>query len=125
MCNNICAKKRLLDKCNVVYQYSCQIANCKSQNTTYISNTTTSLSRRLTTHLQNGSIKKHTKNTHNAILTREILVNNTTVLDSVTEIRKLHYLEAIYINLYKPNINVQGGNSAITLPSDREIRESL
>ena len=75
--------------------------------------------------MQNGSIKKHTRNSHNATLTREMLVNNTTVLDRETEMRKFHYLEAIYINLYKPDINVQGGNSAITLPSDRVIRGPL
>ena len=123
MCNNLCAKKRQLDRCNVVYQYSCQIANCKSQNTTYIGNTATSLSRRLTMHLQSGSIKNHTRDAHNTTLTRDMLVNNTIVLDSVPETRKLHFLEAIYIDSYKPNMNIQGGNSTITLPSNRYIRE--
>ena len=87
----------------------------------YIGNTTTSLSRRLTTHLQNGSIKNHTRDSHNTTLTRDMLVDNTIILDSAPDVTKLHYLEAIYINLYKPYINVQGGVGTITLPSDRVV----
>ena len=119
MKNNQSTKKRPLDKCNVVYQYSCQIANCKSQNNTYIGMCSTSLSRRLTMHLANGSIKNHTKDVHNEHRKREMLVENTTILDSVSERKKLQYLEAIYINVYKPIINVQGGAGAIALPSSR------
>ena len=94
--NNTHDKKRLLDKSNVVYKYTCQIANCKSQNITYIGNTTTSLSRRLTMHLQNGSIKNHTRDVHNSQLTREMLVANTEIIDHRSNIKKLKYLEAIY-----------------------------
>ena len=119
MKNNLCAKTRPLDKCGVVYQYSCQIANCKSQNTTYIGMCTTSLSRRLTTHLANGGIEKHTRNEHNVTLTRDMLVQNTIILDKIPDRRKLQYLEALYINLYKPIINIQGGFHAIALPSSR------
>ena len=119
MKNNLCAKKRPLDKCNVIYQYSCQIANCQSQASTYIGMCSTSLSRRLTMHLANGSIKNQTRNEHNEALTRDMLVENTTILDSVPERKKLLYLEAIYINMYKPIINVQGGVGTLTLPSLR------
>ena len=41
-----------------------------------------------------------------------------------SEFNKLQYWKAIYINMYKPGINVQGGVGAITFPSDREIRET-
>ena len=119
--NNPNNKKRLLDKCNVVCKYTCEIANCKSQNVTYFGHTTTSLSRRLTMHLQNGNIKKHTKEVHDMPLTREMLVENTEVIDSVLNVRKLKYLEAIYINIYKPPLNVQGIN-CIVLPSARQTQ---
>ena len=119
--NNLNSKKRPLDKCNVVYKYTCAIANCQSQNITYFGHTTTSLSRRLTMHLQNGNIKKHTADVHNVPLTREMLVNNTEIVDSVSNDKKLKYLEAIYINVNKPPLNVQGINSII-LPSDRQAQ---
>ena len=70
-------------------------------------------------HLTNGSIKNHTRNVHNEILTRDMLVENTAILDSVPDRKKLLYLEAIYINMYKPIINVQGGVGTLTLPSSR------
>ena len=119
--NNLHKKERPIDRCNVVYRYTCQVANCTSQNNTYIGHTTTSLSRRLTMHLQAGSIKSHTQEKHDSPLTREMLVDNTKIIDSVPNLRKLKYLEAIYINIYKPSLNIQGIN-AIVLPSDREIR---
>ena len=74
-------------------------------------------------HLQAGSIKSHTQEKHDSPLTREMLVDNTKIIDSVPNLRKLKYLEAIilYINMYKPSLNIQGIN-AIVLPSDREIR---
>ena len=93
--------------------------DCKSQITSYIGMCTTSLSRRLTMHLANGSIKNHTRDTHNQTLSRTMLVQNTTVLDSVQEKKKMQYMEALYINMYKPIINVQGGTGVITLPSLR------
>ena len=121
--NNVNGKNRPLDKCNVVYKYTCAIANCKSQNITYFGSTT-SLSRRLTMHLQNGNIKKHTREVHDLPLTREMLVENTEGVDSVPNVRKLKYLEAIYINIYKPSLNVQGINS-IVLPSHRQMQTSV
>ena len=72
-------------------------------------------------HLQNGNIKKHTADVHNVPLTREMLVNNTEIVDSVSNDKKLKYLEAIYINVNKPPLNVQGINSII-LPSDRQAQ---
>ena len=75
-------------------------------------------------HLQNGSIKKHTQDSHGATLTRDVIVNNTIMLDRISDYRRLQYLEAIYINVYKPNINIQGGVMPITLPSDREARQT-
>ena len=117
--NNLNSKKRPLDKCNVVYKYTCAIANCKSQNISYFGHTTTSLSRRLTMHLQNGNIKKHTIEVHGTPLTREMLVENTEIIDSIANDKTLKYLEAIYININKPPLNVQGIN-AIVLPSERQ-----
>lgn len=90
----------------------------------YIGNTTTSPSRRLTVHVQNGSIRNHTRETHDAPLTREMLEPNTEIIDNVSDAKRLKYLEAIlYINIHKPPLNVQGIN-AIILPSDRERRRN-
>ena len=70
-------------------------------------------------HLQNGNIKKHTIEVHGTPLTREMLVENTEIIDSIANDKTLKYLEAIYININKPPLNVQGIN-AIVLPSDRQ-----
>ena len=72
-------------------------------------------------HLQNGNIKNHTREVHDMPLTREMLVESTEIVDSELNDKKLKYLEAIYINTYKPPLNVQGINS-IVLPSDRQTQ---
>ena len=48
----------------------------------YIGETTTSLSRRLTMHLQNG-IRKHFNEKHQEALTRNILESNTKILKEI------------------------------------------
>ena len=75
-------------------------------------------------HLQNGNIKNHTREVHNMSLTREMLVENTEVIDSISNDKKLKYLEAIYINVYRPPLNVQGSNFLV-LPSDRHTQTSV
>ena len=68
-------------------------------------------------HLANGGIQKHTKNVHKTTLTRDMLEKNTIILDMMSDRKRLQYLEALYINLYIPIINIQGGFNAIALPS--------
>ena len=71
-------------------------------------------------HLQSGAIKNHTISVHQANLTRQMLINNTKILDKEQNARKLAYLELIYIKAHKPSINIQGTAQAVILPSLRD-----
>ena len=77
--------------------------------------TTTTLSRRLTMHLQSGAIKKHSLQAHNQILTREILVNNTKYIHSETNFTRLQVAEALLIQKLRPKINNQDTGTSRTL----------
>ena len=99
--------KQPSEKSHVVYRFSCKQGNCESLNTTYIGMTTTKLSRRLTYHLTAGAPKNHMKNHHNTTLTREILIENTEIIDCCTDPRRLPILEALYIKELKPSLNAQ------------------
>ena len=78
---------------------------------------TTTLSRRLTYHLQNGTPKNHTSQAHNTPLTRQMLVENTTILDTSSDRKRLQIKEALYIDLKKPEMNIQIGSTSVPLPS--------
>ena len=61
MNNNPTRDKSMLKQSNVIYSYKCPFEDCTlRQNCKYIGHTTTSLSRRITMHLQNGGPKTHT-----------------------------------------------------------------
>ena len=98
--SNLIMKNNVHDKCNdlsktgVVYQYTCPLGDCKLQNNSYIGMSTTTLSRRLTSHLQNGTPKNHTLQVHGTALTREMLVENTISLDTSDDKRRLQVKEA-------------------------------
>ena len=106
-----------ISRVGVIYQYFCQLGDCKLQNNSYIGMTTTTLSRRLTSHLQAGTPKMHTIQKHNIHLTREMLVNNTTILDGDNNKKRLQIKEALYISNKKPTMNIQIGTTSIQLPS--------
>ena len=96
--NNLSADPSTLKKTNVVYQYKCTHGDCARQhNGSYIGLTTTTLGRRITMHLQDGGPKRHLRDTHNTRLSRQDMVDNTTVLCKCTNRRKLHALEAVYM----------------------------
>ena len=60
MNNNLSKENSLLKANNVVYEFKCTVGDCaRRSNSTYIGYTTTSLSRRLTMHLQTGAPKQH------------------------------------------------------------------
>ena len=58
-------------------------------------------------HLQNGAPDKHIKSTHNSSLTRNMMVENTSILTRCTNRKKLMVLEAVYIRDRDPLINRQ------------------
>ena len=58
-----------LKQCNVVYRYKCQTRCCALlPNSGYIGSITTSLSKRLTMHLQNGGPQIHSRTKHDCHL---------------------------------------------------------
>ena len=68
--------------------------------------TSTTLSRRLTMHLNNGAPFQHYLKKHNENLTREILVNNTKIIFRSSDINRLSIAEALLIKETGPLINV-------------------
>ena len=96
-----------LKRTNVVYKFSCPHEGCRPHAEHYIGVTTTTLSRRLTMHLQEGAIKQHMKNKHNTELTRQTLVQNTQIIASTNDTRKLAILEALHIHEQRPSLNTQ------------------
>ena len=101
-------KNNHLQKTNVIYQYSCPEGGCRLLNRDkYIGATTTSLSRRLTMHLREGAIKKHAKEEHGQDITRKTLTENTDVIHSCNDHRRIWITEALYIREYSPHLNKQ------------------
>ena len=92
---------------NVVYMYRCPHGDCKLRNTTYVGHTKTSLSRRLTCHLQTGAPRQHTLEEHGYNITRSDLVNNTKILATEKCQKRLQILEAVIIRENSPTLNIQ------------------
>jgi len=108
MKNNLTQDNRTLKRTNVIYKFSCPIEDCVLQNNAnYIGMTRTTLSRRLTMHLQSGNIKTHMRDKHNSNLTREQLVSNTSIINHDPDFKRLQICEAILIMENNPSINVQ------------------
>ena len=100
-------KKEKLKRTNVVYKFSCPNEDCRLRSVNYIGVTSTSLSRRLTMHLKEGAPKEHMEKEHKVKLSRIMMTENTDIIDSAHDIRKLHILEALHILEQKPLINKQ------------------
>ena len=113
--NNITKPIPKLQQTSLVYEYKCSIGDCEHQENSYIGLTTNTLSRRLTLHLSNGAPKLHTSHKHDMTLTRQMLENNTKILAKESDYNKLHILEALFIQHFKPHINKQDTGSTRTL----------
>ena len=108
MKNNPTRDTDLLKQTNVIYSYKCTLGDCALRpNCNYIGLTTTSLSRRITMHLQSGGPKTHSDTHHGHRLTRQDMTKNTSILDECSDVRRLHMLEAVYIRDRDPLINRQ------------------
>ena len=125
MKNNLSDNTSDMNRTGVVYQYTCPIGDCKLRKISYVGMTTTTLSRRLTSHLQTGSPKTHTLQEHGITLTREMLVNNTDIIDASSDKRRLQIKEALHILQIKPTMNVQIGSTSIPLPSFNRLSQEL
>ena len=125
MVNNMFKKQtkhktnRHLQRTNVIYQFSCPEEGCRLLNRDkYIGATTTSLSKRLTMHKQQGALNNHMNKEHNRDITRNVLVENTKIMCSSNDQRRLWVLEALYIREHSPHINKQlykSGCATLTL----------
>ena len=116
--NSPAQKNETTQKSHVVYKFSCKRGNCEVLNNSYIGMTTTKLSRRLTFHLAAGAPKKHLREEHGTQLTREILEENTEILEICGDSRRLAILEALYIIEMDPKLNIQADDLK-SLPSIR------
>ena len=106
MCNKPTVTKSLM-KTNVVYKFDCPSEDCRLRQNSYVGFTWTTLSRRLTMHKQNGAIKTHMEKAHNTTLTRQHLVDNTAIIHSHRDPRRIEIIEAIHIRDFTPSINLQ------------------
>ena len=91
--NNQCPPTPTLKKTNLIYKFTCTHGDCKHQNNSNIGLTTTSLSRRLTMHLSSGATKQHTFDTHKIKLDRATIVQNTSIIRSVSDPIVFPYLK--------------------------------
>ena len=71
--------------------------------------------RRLTYHLQNGSIKDHEHQCNKMKLTRTKIVENTKILHKFSEYHKLAIMESILVNFLRPELNEQDTGKRRTL----------
>ena len=108
MKNNLSCVPSLLRSTNVVYKFKCTLGDCaRLPNSTYIGHTSTTVSRRITMHLQEGGPLRHLDRCHNVPLTRDMMVCNTSILARCSDKRRLQILEAVYIRDMDPIINRQ------------------
>ena len=112
--NNRTRKKDdILQQTNLVYQFKCPLPHSKVEQ--YIGHTKTKLSRRLTMHLQSGSIRQHFETIHHRKLTREVLVANSNIVVKEYDPLRLKIKEALYIQKLCPSINKQFEKFSTTL----------
>ena len=109
MRNNLQPPPKVIQQTNVVYSFKCPILQCqaKQPTETYIGMTQTSVSRRLTMHLQSGSILQHFLNSHNRKPTRSELTENTSIIAKADNRYILAVKEALLILHHDPSINRQ------------------
>ena len=93
-----------LQRTNILYKYECNVGDCEPQ--TYIGYTRTTLSRRITMHLQSGAPLKHSQDFHSSTLNREQMVSNTSIIRQENDFNRLEIMEALYIKYTKPAINL-------------------
>ena len=113
--NNLNSTSDPLKQTNVVYSYKCNIGDCALQTVNYIGETTNTLSKRISGHIQSGAPKQHTQTIHNISLSREQMVQNTKILYHAPDFLCLTIMEALLIRRDKPVINQQDTGIVRTL----------
>ena len=116
--NNTAPEAVKTQKSHVVYRFTCNRGNCEVLPASYIGMTTTTLSRRLSYHLNAGAPKQHLRSEHGITLTRKMLEENTEIIDTCNDVRRLPVMEALYIKEFSPTMNIQASDLQ-ALPSMR------
>ena len=109
MRNNL-RKERPLARSSLIYQFECPFDGCVHPiygKQRYVGHTRCTLSRRLSMHLMNGSIKEHCFEKHNCKISRSQIVDNTSIRYYESDPVRLRILEALVIKFEKPCINSQ------------------
>ena len=96
-----------MQETNLIYQYSCNVGDCSRLNSRYIGSTITTLSKRITAHLQDGAIKRHHLDQHGTAPTRKHLEESTEVLQKEPDRKRIRMAEQVFIHMLKPSINIQ------------------
>ena len=117
MRNNQAPATPELQQNNLIYEYNCTSGECVHlSNASYVGLTTTTLSRRITMHLQSGGPKDHACKKHQpSPLTRAKMVDNTKIIRRENDFSRLQRFEALYIQQKNPIINSQETGSSRTL----------
>ncbi|XP_068201750.1 uncharacterized protein [Palaemon carinicauda] len=108
-----------LKKTNIIYAYQCPFRGCPGN---YIGKTTMRLSKRISCHAQQGSIKNHALQRHNIHIYRADIVSNTKIIGGAPDRRCLRILETLLIQRDKPTLNTTKEMSL--LPSSCRIDTS-
>ena len=123
MKNNLLPPLKTLEKTNIIYNFCCPMSH--SEATNYIGFTQNTLSQRLTSHRQNGSIHNHFSTVHNIKPTREHLTQNTKIIGRAKDRLRLTIKEALLISQEKPIINKQFDNFTNVLKLHRPASEYM
>ena len=107
-----------MQQSHVIYRYKCSRGNCESLPSVYIGMTTMRLSRRLSYHLASGAPMNHSKQAHGTKLSRTHLEENTEIISTCRDNRRLPILEALHIKNADPRLNCQATDLQ-ALPSFR------
>ena len=108
MKNNLSPPTPTMQKTNVIYRFKCPLPHGDAAE--YIGLTSTTVNKRLASHLQHGSILEHFKDCHNYKPTKQQLIDNTTILDHAQDRYRLFIKEALHIMKHNPSINKQYDN---------------
>ena len=102
------------NRSHLVYQYACKKDGCQPS-TSYIGYTECTLVDRLRNHTQNGAIRSHNIDVHNAKISTEEIVTSTTILRQYRTKDELIIAEALLIKDEKPALNQQREGEARVL----------
>ena len=108
MKNNLSPKPPPMQQTGTVYKFECPLQHNIPQ--TYIGHSQTTLFRRLSYHLNKGSIRSHFFSQHNIRPTIDMLTDNTTIIATANDKIRLCIKEALMILQHSPSINIQYDN---------------